>query len=320
MITAVLAQSPSMPETDAAAVFPEIARWRAAFQAGDLLQIKAIFGGLGDPDSCSYAVRLLSEIPGSEGCFERLARSGTAGSLGEVLLASRHIQLGWEVRTAQRAENVSREQFDSFHEHLRTAERILIDVTAREPDNVPAWDLRMITVRGLELGHSEARRRYQQVAKWRPHHYPAQAQLLQQLCPKWSGSWDEMFQYARECANAAPPGSVNPVLVVEAHLERWRDEPAGDDIAYLRQPEVQQEIVAAATRSVLHPAFRRNYRWYSAHGFFALAYSLVGDHGKAARHFRMLDNYMAKTPWDYLGDSDAWFSKYQQEALAGAQT
>ena len=83
---------------------------------------------------------------------------------------------------------------------------------------------RLITARGLRLGLSEARRRYHRLAEIDPYHLPGQWQYLQQLCPKSGGDWARTHAFARETAEAAPPGSFGPVLVAEAHLEHWLEE------------------------------------------------------------------------------------------------
>ena len=113
-------------------------------------------------------------------------------------------------------------------------------------------------------------------------------------------SWDQMYGFARECAAAAPPGAVNPVLVAEAHIERWLNMPG---IAHWTAPvrtwEVREELSEAAHRSVLHPAFRRDYRFYSAHSTFARAFTVAVLYAKSAPHFRAAGRYHATTWWGY---------------------
>ncbi len=302
------------PVFDPAAAFPEIAQWRAAVRAGDWPAVIHIVGALPDPTAVNVAVRQMGEIEGAERLFADAANT-TGGTLARLLLASRHIEIGWAIRTGLRAKYISREQFDLFHDHLRTAERLLIDLTAQEPDNAVAWCLRLITARGLEVGKSEARRRYQRVARFHPHFLPAQSQLLQQLCPKWSGTWEEMHGFASECALAAPPGAPNAVLVADGHIERVLDVGEKKGGEYLRQPEIFAELVDAADRSVLHPAFRRTYGYYNAHNSFAYVFSLAGAYDRAAVHFRAIGGFATKLPWTYSGDAPGEFVKQRSAAL-----
>ncbi|MGC4857375.1 hypothetical protein ACLQ24_29425 [Micromonospora sp. DT4] len=143
-------------------------------------------------------------------------------------------------------------------------------------DEAAAWTERIIIARGLQLGQNEARRRYDRLAQQHPHHATAQAALLQQLCPKWSGDGDRAFAFARECAQAAPVGAPNAVLVVEAHLERWLDfDTDRERTAYVRSTPVAEEIMQAAQRSMLHPDFVDRPGWVWVRSSFALMFSLT---------------------------------------------
>lgn len=233
-----------------------------------------------------------------------------------VLRAARLIHIGWDVRTAARAKYVSQEQFTVLHDYLVRAERILIDITAREPDNISAWEQRLTTARGLSLGQAEARRRYTCLAKYDPHNYSAQSCLLQQLCPKWGGSFEEAHTFARERMLAAPEGALSGVLVAQAHAEHWLELPADEREIYLRQPEIRDEVIAAASRSVLHPDCRPGQEKTSGHGAFAMILSLIGDHAAAAPHFRNLAEPPTGMPWCYLDDHMAAFQRHRAAALA----
>jgi hypothetical protein len=295
---AVIRLTVTPPSFDTAAPFPEVKQWRAAITAGDWPALATLFAALPDADSRNFAVRAIGKTKGSEAFLGNAA--GTGDTLALLLLASRYIEMGWAARGSRPGKNTRRGQFARFHEHLTEAERLLVEVTGREPDNAPAWDLRIANARGLELGTAEALRRYQRLAARHPHHYPAQSQILQQLSPKWGGSWDQMYEFARECAAAAPAGTVNPVLVAEAHIERWLNMPDVSHVtAPVRTAAARAELSEAAQRSVLHPAFRPGYRFYSAHSTFAMAFTVAGLYAKSAPHFRAAGRYHAQYPWYY---------------------
>jgi hypothetical protein len=202
---------------------------------------------------------------------------------------------------------------------LAQAEQILIDAAARDPLEASVWVNRLISARGLELGGSEVRRRYDQLARIDPHHLPGQQQVLQSWCPKWSGSWEQVHGFARECMLAAPEGSLNAVLVVEGHLERWLDAEGGDaGERYLNSAHARTEIYEAAHRSVWHPAFRRCYGWVGVQSTFAMAFSLIGDEPAAASQFAALGHLGTERPWDYLGDPGREIVKRRARAFAKA--
>jgi hypothetical protein len=273
---------------------------RAAAVQRDLAGIRHVYDALQTWDMRFALVWTVGTIGGMDAILREASIADPSSTLALVLLASQHIEEGWRARTNYRIKYVSRKRLAAFHDHLRIAEQILIDVTAREPDNLAAWTLRLTTGRGLELGQSEARRRYDQTAKNDPHHLAAQVTLLQQLCPKWGGSFDAMLAFARERSFASPEGSLNAALIVEGHLERWVELSGKASNAYLRDPAVRDEVARAAAHSVLHPAFRPAYNWVSAHSTFALYHSLAGDYSAAAVHFRAMGPYAVIEPWTYV--------------------
>ncbi|MGH3735236.1 MAG: hypothetical protein ACRDT6_06385 [Micromonosporaceae bacterium] len=299
------------PNLDRAAVHPDLPPLREAVTRGDWPAVAAFFDRTADPDDREYAVALISDVAGSE------AFLGHADStLGRTLYGRRLIVAGWEIRSSRLAKDISREQFEAFHDHLRHAERLLIELTAEDPGNAAAWVGRLMTVRGLELGQNEARRRYDQLSRHVPHHFPAQGQLIQQLCPKWSGSHEKTHSFAVECMRAAPGGSRAPLAVLDAHMERFLDiEKAREATAYLQSPEVVSEIEEAADRSVRHPDFRPGFYSVETHNRFALLFCLIDRGPSAAAHFRAVGNLATESYWDRFGDPADVFSKYRRIVL-----
>jgi hypothetical protein len=213
--------------------------------------------------------------------------------LPRTLLAERYIHIGWTIRSRASAEHVSRDQFEQFHAWLRKAEQRLIEVCAEQPTYAPAWTARLLTARGLQLGQSEARRRYDRLSAHHPHQFRAQSQLLQQLCPKWGGSWEAVHGFAQECVSAAPDGSPAGVLVAEAHVEHGLDLSDVAGTEYMRNVSVRNELRHAAQVSVLHPDHRPGWPSVTGHSTFALAFSLGGHLKDAAPHFAALGNTAA---------------------------
>lgn len=296
---------------------PELGHLRDALRAGDWRGVVDFYDWLPDDNARAIAMRCTDDVPGSERFLTDVLRHDPGSALARALYGQRYIGLAWEVRTSARASQVSREQFVKMREHLITAEKVLIDLTAWRPEYALGWALRLTTSMGLELGINEAKRRYAQLAKVEPHLYTAQGRMLQLLCPKWCGSWEEMFGFVRERARQAPPGSLIPALVAEAHLERGLDMEADERTEYLRQPAVIQELQHAARQSVLHPAFRRGYGWVGAHSNFAACFSFAGEYRMAAVHFRALGDLGSEFPWSMFGSARALIARHRGAALGG---
>lgn len=307
----------SGPDFALTSAYPEIVPFRQAVTAQDWPSARAALLAL-NPALVEYAILDVAEADGVETFLAKVVEADAADTLAATAYAARLVVQGWEIRTGARARDVSREQFEAFHDHLKRAERLLIDVTARDPSLLAAWVWRLKTARGLELGHAEARRRHDQVAKQDPHFLPAQLQYLQQICPKWGGSYEEMHGYATERALAAPPGSPNPVLVAVAHIEHWLELDPPADERYFADGRVHEEIQQAAERSVLHPDHQRTPGWVAAASTFAMALSMIGDEARAARCFAALGPLAEEFPWYYLGDAPKVFTERRARALRKA--
>lgn len=306
---------PSADRFDQAAAFPELVELRESVRVADWTAIELFFAGLSDPDMTVHAAKVVADVTGAEEFLAQLPPS----PLAHRLLAARHVSKAWEIRSAKRARHVSQEQFQGMHEQLRRAERLLIELTAADPADAVAWAFRLNTARGLELGQSEARRRYDRLARVAPHCFAAQSRLVQQLCPKWSGSWEALHAFAKQCMDAAPPGSLSPAVVGEAHLEHYLDLEGAERGRYLANVAVQREIRAAADKSVLHPDFVGGYHWPQAHGVFAVLFAEAGDHGRAAAHFEALGDAGSEYPWNMFGDPAAGFARLRDHCIGGAK-
>jgi hypothetical protein len=289
---------------DPAAVHPEFHRLRSLLQARDWTGVRAL------TDAAEPALRSgliwtggaeLRKLADEDLLRYVLSRDPDDSTAG-AMLGTHLIDAGWEIRSSASARDVSPAQFEAFHEHLRRAEQVLIDAAARNPRDPAVWVGRLTVVRALNLGTSEGHRRMDRLSAAAPHHLAGQEQLLQELCPKWHGSWEQAHGFARACMLAAPPGAHNAVLVADAHIEHWLALPSGEDQAYLRTGPVRAEAHEAAHRSVWHPDFRRTFGWVGAMNTFAMLFSLIGDEPAAASLFTALGPYGSESPWQYLGD------------------
>ena len=298
---------------DPLAPYPEIKRAEQAMRLGDWATVRAVYGTL-PWDGRTSLVRTADRHV--EDFLTGLVAHNPSDTLAATMLAESLVDKGWTIRTSARATHVAKEQFAALHDCLRQAERLLIDVTAREPGNVAAWVIRLITARGLELGQSEARRRYDRASAHAPHLMQAQTQMLQQLCPKWGGSFERMHEFAWNCTMSAPEGAPNGIAVADGHIEHWMDLDSAESARYFADPSVRQEIQQAAARSVLHPRFGQPYGWVSVRNSFAMVLCLIDDYPSAGRQFEALGNLATEGPWHYLGNAEQEFRRKRSMALA----
>ncbi|WP_454857018.1 hypothetical protein [Promicromonospora soli] len=141
--------------------------------------------------------------------------------------------------------------------------------------------------------------------------FAAQRACLQQIVPKWGGSWDEASQFVAECAAGAEPGSLGHLLVVDLAIERWAD---GEKTV---PPAMVDRVRQAATQSVWHPHHTRGPATATAHANLALFFSLAGLPADAWHHFNALGQAPVEGMWSYYNGAEAMY-RTQRDAAARA--
>lgn len=224
--------------------------------------------------------------------------------LAVLALGSATISYAWKIRSGLKAQHVSREQFARFHDLLREAEEHLYRAAELDPASAAPWCELVTTGRGLQVGTELVGRRFEAVTSRCPAHRIAHQQMLQALCRKWSGSHEQMHEFAAAAA-AGPHGARLAHLVALAHLERWLDLPAGAErSAYMKEPAVRKELEEAADLALFPPESADPRSPYYVANVFAMAFSLAGLHGPARRAFELTDGVVTRSPWQYGNGRD----------------
>ncbi|MFE6222808.1 hypothetical protein [Streptomyces sp. NPDC057854] len=296
---------------------PDAARVRAAAEAADWTTVRDVLDARPESEDRTNLLWAAGDVAGVERWIADVMAAEPDAPLPRLVAAVRHISWAWEARTGARAKDVSREQFQLFHERLATAETWLYEVAEREPGWTSPWYALQVTGRGLQVGPETARRRFEATVRRDPHHLGAHQQQLQQVCEKWSGSHEEMHAFARASAFGAPGGTLLGQLVAVAHLEHWLALDSGPDARYIRRPEVIASLNEAADHSVRHPDFVRGRGWLQVHNTFAMAFALAGDVASARACFRATEGRVTEFPWYYLNGSDPAQAYKEHRAYTG---
>jgi len=130
--------------------------------------------------------------------------------------------------------------------------------------------------------------------------------MLLAKTPKWGGDENDMFAFAREHAEHAPPESGAAVLPVEAHFHTFEqiDPFTPERAQYWRRPAVRDEVLVAndrCTRGGLAGMNGvRNRHW--------LAYALwrAGEFTMAHEHFKHLGAARPEAPWGGMRAGFNW--------------
>ncbi|MEV4347370.1 hypothetical protein AB0J83_23185 [Actinoplanes sp. NPDC049596] len=295
----------------AGAAYPEAAALRVALRGGDWAAGRAVLDGAGRAER-SALMRMVDGQRGTEKLLGRVVAERPTDTTAAALLAFRQVEVAWRIRTHAQAGDVSRRRFARFHAALDVAEKTVVAGLGADESDPALWTASLVTARGLELGPAVSQYRYAKLAEIDPHHLPGQRHMLQQLCPKWGGSWERAFGFAREAMFDAPEGTPNAVLLAEAHLEYWLE--SGSKY-YLSSPGVREGLTIAAQRSVLHPAFERTIGWVEVVNTFAMAFAMAGERAAAAEMFTALGPYFSDRPWSYHPDPIAAFRLHRAASL-----
>ncbi|MGP4051384.1 hypothetical protein [Streptomyces sp. 2A115] len=171
--------------------------------------------------------------------------------------------------------------------------------------------------------------RQQELGRWwdelymrDPYSVEGHLQVLHYYSARWHGTHGMMYDFARDAAGVAPPGSALPVLVQFARVEEYR---------YLLDGTKGQQNALVGTGQhwnhdgAVNDVQRTWRRWieeradttiepgevqhlnYLTH---AACYAEVPD--IAAALFRLLGTRATRTPWSYTGDPEKQIVKWQR--------
>ncbi|MFJ1586494.1 hypothetical protein ACIOC1_24630 [Streptomyces sp. NPDC088197] len=262
--------------------------------------IRARLAAATDGEDLTFLLEGVQSVAGVERWIGDVIAAEPDDALPLLVSGARHVAWAWHARTGFAARYVSDEQWELFRTRLTVAEDHLLEAAEREPTWAAPWYFLQITGRGLGVGSDVAERRFAATCRRSPGHVAAHRQHVQQLCPKWGGSWARTHAFARESMLAAPAGSPMGHLVAQAHLEEWLALGGDAESPYLADADVVRAVNEAAARSVYHPDFVRRRDWPLAFNTFAMTFALAGDLRLARPLFQVLGDRATEMPWIYL--------------------
>ncbi|MCX3290159.1 hypothetical protein OR263_26175 [Streptomyces sp. NEAU-H22] len=228
-----------------------------------------------------------------------------------LISGARHISWGWEARTAERAVNVSQDQWRVFHERLEIAEEHLLEAAELRPDWVSPWRRLLTSGRGMSLGPAVNEARRDAALRRDPLDTETHIEWLSQLQPRWGGEPGQALAFAQEAFARAPHGHRLGCVIAMAYIEEWVESDRGD---YLVTSEIQAQLREAADHSILHPAYVRRPGWQQDFNMFAMALSLAGERHTVRRVFQTLDGAYTTWPWVFFAEPEKQFARRHRRA------
>ncbi|MFF2849763.1 hypothetical protein ACFVT5_26005 [Streptomyces sp. NPDC058001] len=223
-----------------------------------------------------------------------------------LISGTRHIIWGWEARTAERAVNVTQEQWRVFHERLDIAEEQLFEAAELRPEWVTPWRRLLTSGRGMSLSRTVKETRFEAALRREPLDLETHVEWLSQSQPRWGGEPGEALAFARDAFTRAPQGHRLGCVIPMAHIEDWVESEGGD---CLQTPQIQAELRDAADHSILHPAYARRPGWQHDFNTFAMALSLAGERHTVRRVFQALDGAYTSWPWTHFAEPEKQFAR-----------
>ncbi|WP_328492835.1 hypothetical protein OHS59_08905 [Streptomyces sp. NBC_00414] len=282
-----------------------------AADAGDWEAVKAALA----PFDLGRDHLVLDELAGLDGVQDWTGRAAEEDkehrATALLISGARHIDWGWEARTADRAVNVSQEQWRIFHERLGTAEEQLLAAAELRPEWVTPWSLLLTSGRGMSLGSAVNEIRRDAALRRDPLDLETHIGWVSQLQPRWGGEPGQALAFAQEAAARAPHGHRLGCVIAMAYIEEWVESERGD---HLETSEIQAQLREAADHSILHPAYVRRPGWQHDFSMFAMALSLAGERHTVKRVFRTLDGAYTKWPWTYFAEPEKHFTRHHRRA------
>ena len=292
----------------------EAAALRAALERGDVAPLERALHQA-DADRREFLVQTLTtDLPPLQ-TVESWPEAAPSSALAFLCRGSQRVSAAWDARGSGRARTVGEGQWDTFFDGLRQAELDLhraLDLGAGSA----AWSILLISGRGLQLPTDEQWARYGRATESGGTMAYAADQFLQHLCAKWQGSHEEMFAFARETSAQAPDGDPRHRLVPTAHFERAIDfDRERDRMRYRSDPAVQDEILAAANRSVFSHVETNTPQQIVSLNWFAFAAGYFGRPDISRPLLERVGGAPTPGPWNYYPDrAMALLQQYRKEA------
>jgi tetratricopeptide (TPR) repeat protein len=185
-----------------------------------------------------------------------------------------YIDYAWDARGGGAGNTITQEGGRLFEERLLTAKDYLEKAYSLDQSD-PHVPASLITVAvGLGLERVEMEKQFKRAILADPTDNEAYFAKLMYLMPKWYGSREEMFSFAREAVRKAPANSMIPMVLLGAHLEVYRR--SGENASYFRNPNVWKELKQVfQTASKSFPESKTTNNWFARTAYLAGDYEVA---------------------------------------------
>ena len=179
-----------------------------------------------------------------------------------------YIEMAWHARGSGYANDVTKEGWKLFGEHLAVADSALKKAWQlnSKDERIPIQMIRV--AEGRQKDRDEMELWFGRAMTINPNCYEACKDKLHYLYPQWYGSREEMVAFGRECVASTNWGGNVPLILADAHWKYWLYLNDSEEKSnYWKRPDVWPDIKAAFDRFFeLNPdatSYYHNYVWYA---------------------------------------------------------
>jgi hypothetical protein len=154
--------------------------------------------------------------------LKRWVATEPASADAHLVYGARLLKLSWDARGYGRGSEVSEAQANEFFRRLALTRDALEQSARLHADDPTPWAYLIMTAIYDNSGEAAQREFFSQAVARDSDNWIAHMHRLTGLTEKWGGSHSRMFEFARESASIAKPGSLLPMLLTKAHTEYWK--------------------------------------------------------------------------------------------------
>ncbi|MFG2114558.1 hypothetical protein ACGFRB_18295 [Streptomyces sp. NPDC048718] len=272
----------------------------------------------------THRVRLLSHAAAGTSAVEAWRAAEPGNPDMTVLRAATEVVRVFDTAIAAgRGAKVDRGRIDA-------AADICLAATKAAPADPMPWASLLSVARLYEGGvpRRELRCWFDELRRRDPYHLEGHTQLLRYWSARWHGTHGAMYDFARDAAGVAPPGSPLPVLVQIARVEEYR---------YIVDGALGRGPVRGFDQHWKHELavteLRRTYaRWVGGRppgapaapeevaelNYLAHAACYAGQAEVAWNVLGLLGKQAAWVPWVYTGEPEEQLVRFRESLRTGA--
>ncbi|WP_309385850.1 hypothetical protein [Cerasicoccus frondis] len=254
-----------------------------------------------------HSLEMLIEHTGFDHFFGLYKKERVESPLIPFIEGHELVRRAYQHRGTAVSSITSNEQFESFGRILARAEEVNLKAAQVYPGNPIVFFNLILGFGGRRMDEETLLILCAKMERASAGFYPGINQVMTFLAPKWGGTRESMFAFARDKASGPERGSFLTTLIANAHIEEWGqlllEEKKEAAAQYFKRPEVFQSLAEAYQKS---QPFTDNVepwqhaRFYNSFGF---CLQMMGQSEDVAFVMEKLGTAVTQFPWHFLGES-----------------